>query len=50
MRRPETKAQAERRRRKNVSRAQYLRHAKAGVDKLFNNVIQCLKDKQGGQA
>jgi hypothetical protein len=34
------------RRQRNVERGQYIRHAKAGLDKLFNDVVQCLKEKR----
>lgn len=40
----------EKRRKMNVQRGQYMRHAKAGLDKLFNDVVQCLKEKREGKS
>lgn len=46
MKRP-SQIQCDKKRRKlNVQRGQYMRHAKAGLDKLFNDVIQCLKEQR----
>ena len=37
----------ERRRRQLVSNGAFLKWHKSSIDKLFNNVLQCLKSKQG---